>query len=139
MKKIEATIQRTKLGAVKEALVAAGVQGMTVSEVNGIGEQSRTMTYRGTSHTVDSIAKVKVETIVADREAERIVDTIFQSAHTGELGDGSIVVSEIQSVTRIRTGETEDSDEEFIRHEVLTRPRFTEQKSANLPAYQHSN
>jgi nitrogen regulatory protein P-II 1 len=139
MKKIEATIQHTKLGAVKDALVVAGVQGMTVSEVNGIGEQSRTMTYRGTSHTVDSVAKVKVETIVADREAERIVDTIFQAAHTGELGDGSIVVSDIKSVTRIRTGETEDSDEDFTRHQLLTRPRFTEQKSANLPAYQHSN
>jgi nitrogen regulatory protein P-II 1 len=139
MKKIEATIQHTKLGAVKDALVVAGVQGMTVSEVNGIGEQSRTMTYRGTSHTVDSVGKVRVETIVADREAERIVDTIFQAAHTGDLGDGSIVVSDIQSVTRIRTGETEDSDEEFVRHQLLTQPRFTEQKSAHLPAYQHSN
>lgn len=139
MKKIEATIQHFKLEAVKEALVTAGVQGMTVSEVHGIGEESRTMTYRGTTHTVDSIAKVRVETIVADREAERIVDAIFQAAHTGDLGDGSIVVSDIKSVTRIRTGESEDSDEEFIRHQLLTQPRFSEKKSAHLPAYQHSN
>ena len=117
--------------------MAADVQGMTVSEVHGIGEENRTMTYRGTSHTVDSIAKVRVETIVADREAERIVDAIFQAAHTGDLGDGSIVVSDIQSVTRIRTGETEDSDEEFIRHQLLTQPRFTETEvgqSAGLSA-----
>jgi nitrogen regulatory protein P-II 1 len=139
MKKIEATIQHFKLSAVKDALVAAGVQGMTVSEVNGVGEEKRTMNYRGTTHVVDSVAKVRVETIVADREAERIVDAIFQSAHTGDLGDGSIVVSDIQSVTRIRTGETEDSDEDFVRHQLLNRPRFTEQKSAHLPAYQHSN
>src|SRR5450631_3197134 len=139
MKKIEATIQYFKLEAVKAALVAAGVQGMTVSEVHGVGEETRTMMYRGTTRTTDSVAKVKVETIVADREAERIVDTIFQAAHTGELGDGSIVVSDIKSVTRIRTGETEDSDEDFTRHQLLTRPRFTEQKSANLPAYQHSS
>jgi nitrogen regulatory protein PII len=139
MKKIEATIQHTKLAAVKDALVVAGIQGMTVSEVNGIGEESRTMTYRGTTHTVNSIAKVRVETIVADREAERIVDAIFQAAHAGDLGDGSIVVSDIKSVTRIRTGESEDSDEDFVRHQLLSQPRFTEQKSAHLPAYQHNH
>lgn len=106
MKKIEAIFRHLKLEAVKDALVEQGIDGMTVTEVHDHGaDKGRTVTYRGTDSQLDMVPRVKLETVVADDAAERVVDTIFQIAHTGEVGDGRIFVTNIESVVRIRTGE----------------------------------
>ncbi len=107
MKKIEAIIRHFKLEEVKDALNAAGVRGMTVTEVRGFGRQKgHTETYRGTEYSVDFLPKVKIEVAVADDEAHRVIDTIAGAARTGQVGDGKIFVSELVDVVRIRTGET---------------------------------
>jgi nitrogen regulatory protein P-II 1 len=114
VKKVEAIIRNSKLEVVKEALVEQGVQGMTISEVHGVGAQKGPkISYRGTEGNLRSVPRVKLETIVPDDVADRIVDVIFHTAHTGEVGDGRIYVSEIESVTRIRTGEMERAEELF--------------------------
>lgn len=107
MKKIEAIIRHFKLEEVKDALNAAGVRGMTVTEVRGFGRQKgHTETYRGTEYSVDFLPKVKIEVAVNDDEAKRVIDTIANAARTGQVGDGKIFVSELVDVVRIRTGET---------------------------------
>ena len=107
MKKIEAIIRHFKTEDVKEALVAAGVQGMTVSEVRGFGRQKgHKETYRGAEYTVDFLPKVKVEAIVADSLCDAALTAITESARTGQVGDGKIFVSDISSAVRIRTGES---------------------------------
>ncbi len=113
MKKIEAIIRHTKLEAVKDALVAHGVEGMTVSEVRGHGAQKGPAGfYRGTERVLEFIPRVKVETIVSDESCESVLDTIFQVAHTGEVGDGRILVTDLESVVRIRTGEVSNRSDE---------------------------
>lgn len=110
MKKIEAIIRHFKAEEVKEALVAAGVQGMTVSEVRGFGRQKgHKETYRGAEYTVDFLPKVKIEAIVADNLCDAALTAITEAARTGQVGDGKIFVSDISSVVRIRTGETGDA------------------------------
>jgi nitrogen regulatory protein P-II 1 len=107
MKKIEAVIRHYKLEEVKNALSAAGIQGMTVSEVRGFGRQrGHKETYRGTEYTVDFLPKVKLELVVSDEEAQKAVETIIQVARTGQIGDGKIFVTKLSEVIRIRTGET---------------------------------
>lgn len=107
MKKIEAIIRHFKLEEVKNALAAADIQGMTVSEIRGFGRQrGHKETYRGAEYTVDFLPKVKIEVVVADRDTDRAVRTIMDSARTGKIGDGKIFVSELSQVIRIRTGET---------------------------------
>ena len=107
MTKIEAIIRHFKLEEVKDALAAAGVRGMTVTEVRGFGRQKgHTETYRGTEYSVDFLPKVKVEVAVNDDEAQRVIDTITTAARTGQVGDGKIFVTELFDVVRIRTGET---------------------------------
>jgi nitrogen regulatory protein P-II 1 len=107
MIKIEAIIRHFKLEEVKEALQAKGVQGMTVSEVRGFGRQKgHTETYRGAEYSIDFTPKVKVEVVVNQPEAADVIDTIMNSARTGQVGDGKIFVSELLDVIRIRTGET---------------------------------
>ncbi len=107
MKKIEAIIRDEKLGAVKEALKAAGVAGMTVTEVKGHGTQKGiTEVYRGRQYAVDLISKVKIEAIVDDKDVKTITDTIVDTARTGSIGDGKIFVSGVEDAIRIRTGET---------------------------------
>ncbi|HXC66912.1 MAG TPA: P-II family nitrogen regulator [Nitrospiraceae bacterium] len=107
MKMIEAIIKPFKLDDVKDALVEVGVQGMTVSEVKGFGRQKGTKeTYRGAEYTTDFVPKVKIELYVADNQVTRVVETITRAAKTGSVGDGKIFVSDIDSVVRIRTGET---------------------------------
>ena len=107
MKMIEAIIKPFKLDDVKDALVEVGVQGMTVSEVKGFGRQKGTKeTYRGAEYTTDFVPKVKIELYVADNQVARVVETITRAAKTGSVGDGKIFVSDIDSVVRIRTGET---------------------------------
>ena len=111
MKKIEAIIKPFKLEDVKDALVEAGIEGMTISEVKGYGrQQGHTELYRGAEYVVEFIPKVKIEIIVSSQEfANLTVKTIKETALTGKIGDGKIFVSDISSVIRIRTGE-EDKD-----------------------------
>lgn len=107
MKKIEAIIRHFKLEEVKDALTAAGVSGMTVSEVKGFGRQKgHKEQYRGAEYTVDFVPKVKMEVVVADEDAQKAIDAILTTARTGQIGDGKIFVSELTEVVRIRTGET---------------------------------
>jgi nitrogen regulatory protein P-II 1 len=107
MKKIEAIIRHFKLEEVKDALHNKGVQGMTVTEVRGFGRQKgHTETYRGAEYAVDFLPKVKVEVVVGDKDVQSVLDTIVNSARTGQVGDGKIFVSELAEVVRIRTGET---------------------------------
>ena len=107
MKKIEAIIRHFKLEDVKNALSEAGITGMTITEVRGFGRQKgHTETYRGTEYAVDFVPKVKVEVVVDDGAAQKVIDTIMRSAQTGQIGDGKIFVSELADTIRIRTGET---------------------------------
>lgn len=106
MKKIEAVIRHYKLEDVKNALTAAGIQGMTVTEVRGFGRQrGHKEMYRGAEYTVDFLPKVKLEVVVDEGELQTAVDTILRVARTGQIGDGKIFVTDLASVIRIRTGE----------------------------------
>ena len=106
MKKIEAIIKPFKLDEVKEALHEVGVSGITVTEAKGFGRQKgHTELYRGAEYVVDFVPKVKLEVVVEDRVAERVVEAIATAARTGRIGDGKIFVSDIVTVLRIRTGE----------------------------------
>lgn len=106
MKKIEAIVRHHKLDDVKNALVAIGLQGMTVTEVRGFGRQrGHTETYRGTEYTVDYVPKVKIEVVVGD-DATAAVSAIVSAARTGQVGDGKIFISSLNDVVRVRTGET---------------------------------
>ena len=107
MKKIEAIIKPFKLDEVKEALAGAGVAGMTVSEVKGFGRQKgHTEIYRGSEYTVDFLPKIKIEIVVADAQKDAAVEAIVKAAKTGKIGDGKVFVFPVESVTRIRTGES---------------------------------
>ena len=106
MKLITAIIKPFKLEEVKEALAAIGVEGMTVTEVNGFGRQKgHTEIYRGSEYTVDFLPKVKVELAVIDDIAGKAIDAIVKSAKTGKIGDGKIFVQSLEEVIRIRTDE----------------------------------
>jgi nitrogen regulatory protein PII len=106
MKKIEAVIKPFKLDEVKDALNALGVQGMTVTEVKGFGRQKgHVELYRGAEYDVAFIPKVKIDIVVADGLADKVVATILEKAKTGKIGDGKIFVSKIDEIIRIRTGE----------------------------------
>ena len=106
MKKVEAIIKPFKLDEVKEALSEIGIQGMTVSEVKGFGRQKgHTELYRGAEYVVDFLPKIKMEIIVKDEMAQRVIETIQNAAKTGRIGDGKIFVMPIDEVLRIRTGE----------------------------------
>jgi nitrogen regulatory protein P-II 1 len=110
MKKIEAIVRHFKVEEVKDALNAKGVQGMTVTDVRGFGRQKGHLeTYRGTEYAVEFIPKSKIEVVVADSNAQAVIEAIINSARTGQVGDGKIFVSELASVVRIRTGETGDA------------------------------
>ena len=106
MKKIEAIIKPFKTEAVKEALAAVGVEGMTLSEVRGFGRQKgHSEIYRGSEYTVDFLPKVKFEIVVTDEQAQRVVEAIMHSAKTGKIGDGKVFVAEVEQAIRIRTDE----------------------------------
>ena len=107
MKKIEAIIKPFKLDEVREALSEVGVSGLTVTEVKGFGRQKgHTELYRGAEYVVDFLPKVKVEMIVADAMAERVIEAVVKAARTGKIGDGKIFVTPVEQVVRIRTGES---------------------------------
>jgi nitrogen regulatory protein P-II 1 len=106
VKKIEAVIKPFKAEPVKEALMAAGVEGMSLSEVKGFGRQKgHSEIYRGTEYTVDFLPKIKFEMVVSDDRAQRAVEAILGAAKTGKIGDGKIFVTEVEEAVRIRTGE----------------------------------
>ena len=106
MKYIIAVIQPHRLDAVREALGAIGVQGLTVSEVRGFGRQKgQTEIYRGAEYTIHYVPKVKLEIAVDDAIAERAVEAIGEGARTGRIGDGKVFVLDLEGVMRVRTGE----------------------------------
>jgi nitrogen regulatory protein P-II 1 len=106
MKLITAIIKPFKLDDVKEALRALGVQGMTVSEVQGFGRQrGHTEVYRGTEYTVDFVPKVRVEVVTDDADADRVAQAIVDAARTDKIGDGKVWIVPVEGVIRIRTGE----------------------------------
>ena len=106
MKKIEAIIQPYKLDEVKDALIAVGVNGITVLEVRGHGRQKgHTEVYRGSEYKVDLIPKVMLVIIVKAERVALVVDTIVTAARSGKIGDGKIIVSAVEEVIRIRNGE----------------------------------
>ena len=110
MKKIEAIVRPFKLEDVKIALVNAGIVGMTVSEVRGFGRQKgQVERYRGSEFTVEFLQKLKIEVVVEDEKAEIVLKAIADAAKTGEIGDGKIFVSPIDSVVRIRTGDSNET------------------------------
>lgn len=106
MKLITAIILPFKLDEVREALSAAGVSGITVTEVKGFGRQKgHTELYRGAEYVVDFLPKIKIETVVTDDRLDAVVEAIQNAAGTGKIGDGKIFVTAIEQVVRIRTGE----------------------------------
>ena len=110
MRKVEAVIRPFKLEDVKVALVEAGIIGMTVTEVRGFGRQKgQVERYRGSEFTVEFLQKLKIEVVVEDNLVEDVVKAIGDSARTGEIGDGKIFISPVESVMRIRTGDRDSS------------------------------
>jgi len=106
MKKIEAIIKPFKLDEVKDALNTLGIAGMTVTEVKGFGRQKgHVELYRGAEYEISFIPKVKIEAVVADSIAEKVIATITEKAKTGKIGDGKIFIMKVEDVIRIRTGE----------------------------------
>jgi nitrogen regulatory protein P-II 1 len=116
MKKIEAIIRPSRLEQVKQALHLHGVDGMTISEAEGLGrEKGPTLAYRGAQRQVETVPRVKIETIVDDEHADEAVTAIYQSAHTGEVGDGRIAVTDLATVIHIRTGDVFEAMHPAVR------------------------
>jgi nitrogen regulatory protein P-II 1 len=110
MIKIEAILQPSKLDAVKDALLEAGIEGMTILEARGHGRQKgHTEFYRGREYTVDLLPKVKIEMVVNDDQKEKTLQAIIGSARTGRIGDGKIFLSHIDDAIRIRNDERGES------------------------------
>ena len=106
MKLVTAVIKPFKLDEVRAALLAFGVNGMTVSESSGYGRQrGHTEVYRGAEYTVELLPKVRLEILVDDEDAEDVVDVIVRAARTGKIGDGKVWATTVESVVRVRTGE----------------------------------
>ncbi|KGN40461.1 P-II family nitrogen regulator [Knoellia sp. CPCC 206435] len=106
MKLITAIIKPHQLDAVKEALEAYGISGMTISEASGYGRQrGHSEVYRGAEYTVDFVPKLRLEVLVDDMDASSVADVILKSAQTGRIGDGKIWTQQVEDVIRVRTGE----------------------------------
>jgi len=106
VKRIEAFVRVNKLDAVLEALDQAGLPGVSVEPVRGYGRQyGRTDKYRGSTYAVNLLPKTRIEVVVSDDDVEAAMQAIAEAAHTGEIGDGKIFVSEVSEAIRIRTGE----------------------------------
>lgn len=109
LKKVEAIIRPFKLEEVKEALVEAGIRGMTISEVRGYGRQKgHTETYRGSEYRIEFIPKIKIEVVVDESNLDSVVDAILKTAKTGQVGDGKIFIYDLNEIIRIRTDESGD-------------------------------
>jgi len=106
MKLVTAIIKPFRLDDVKDALKAHGVQGLTVSEVQGFGRQrGHTEVYRGAEYEVDFVPKVRIEVLVDDTSADAVVGTVVEAARTGKIGDGKVWVTTVDALVRVRTGE----------------------------------
>ncbi len=107
MKLVMAIIKPSRQDEVREALIALGIQGMTLSEVKGFGRQKgQTEIYRGAEYRVSFVPKIKIEVAVDDHLVDRVVEAIQSNARTGQIGDGKIFVYDLEQAVRIRTGET---------------------------------
>ncbi|HEY8455504.1 MAG TPA: P-II family nitrogen regulator [Actinopolymorphaceae bacterium] len=107
MKLVTAVIKPHRLDEVRAALEAFGVSGMTITEASGYGRQKgHTEVYRGAEYEVDLVPKVRIEIVLDDDDVDDVVDVIRKSAHTGKIGDGKVWVVPVESVVRVRTGET---------------------------------
>ncbi|MEO5878015.1 MAG: P-II family nitrogen regulator [Streptosporangiaceae bacterium] len=107
MKLITAIIKPFKLDDVKAALETFGIKGLTVSEASGYGRQKgHTEVYRGAEYKVDLVPKLRVEIVVDDEDAAEVIDVVVKAAQTGKIGDGKVWSIPVDSVTRVRTGET---------------------------------
>lgn len=107
MKLVTAIVKPFKLDEIRDALQRAGVEGMTVSEARGFGRQAgHTETYRGAEYAIEFVPKVRLEIVVDDADADRIIDAIVGAARSGRIGDGKIWVTPVEAVVRIRTGES---------------------------------
>ncbi|MFM8525749.1 MAG: P-II family nitrogen regulator [Cyanobacteriota bacterium] len=110
MKQITAMIRPSKVDAVKSALVAIDVVGMTISEARGFGRQKgQVERYRGTEFTVEFLPKVKIVTVINDDKVDEALQAITEAAHTGEIGDGKIFVTPVETAIRIRTGDRDQA------------------------------
>ncbi|MGC8769268.1 P-II family nitrogen regulator [Calditerrivibrio sp.] len=110
MKKVEAIIKPFKLDEVKEKLTEIGIRGITITEVKGFGRQKgHTELYRGAEYVIDFIPKIKIEVILPDEMVDDAIKVISEAAKTGRIGDGKIFVIPVESVIRIRTGETDEN------------------------------
>lgn len=106
MKLITAIIKPHQLDAVKEALEAYGISGMTISEASGYGRQrGHSEVYRGAEYTVDFVPKIRLEVLIDDMDATSVADVVLKSAQTGRIGDGKIWIQPVEDVVRVRTGE----------------------------------
>jgi nitrogen regulatory protein P-II 1 len=106
MKLVTSIVKPFKVDDVKQALKDLGVQGMTVSEVQGFGRQGgHTEVYRGAEYSVDFVPKVRVDVVVEDDDVDRIVDAVVNAARTGKIGDGKVWITPVERVIRVRTGE----------------------------------
>jgi nitrogen regulatory protein P-II 1 len=106
MKQITAVIKPFKLDDVKAALEVLGVQGLTISEVQGFGRQrGHTEVYRGAEYTVDFVPKMRVDVVVSDGDVDKLVQAIVEAARTGKIGDGKVWVTPVETLVRVRTGE----------------------------------
>ena len=107
MKKIEAIVRPFRIDDVREALGEIGVKGMTLTEVKGYGRQKgHTELYRGSEYQIDFLPKIKIEVVVPDRLADKVVDTILNAAKTGQVGDGKVFIYNVEDAVRVRTGES---------------------------------
>ncbi|MBL8048066.1 MAG: P-II family nitrogen regulator [Chthonomonas sp.] len=110
MKRVEAFVRPNSLEAIKDALEAAGIVGMSVEQVRGFGrQQGRTDKYRGSTYALNLLPKVKIDVVVSDEDLEATIEAIATTAQTGEIGDGKIFVTEVLEAVRIRTGERGES------------------------------
>jgi nitrogen regulatory protein P-II 1 len=106
MKLVTAIVKPFKVNEVRDALRGIGVEGLTVSDVQGYGRQSgHTEVYRGAEYKIDFVPKIRMEVLAGDEEAPKIVETIVAAARTGRIGDGKIWVQTVDDVVRVRTGE----------------------------------
>ncbi|HJQ42372.1 MAG TPA: P-II family nitrogen regulator [Jatrophihabitantaceae bacterium] len=106
MKQVTAVVKPFKLNDVKSALEVLGIHGLTVSEVQGFGRQrGHTEVYRGAEYTVDLVPKVRIDVLVADADADKVVDAVVEAARTGKIGDGKVWVTAVETLVRVRTGE----------------------------------
>jgi nitrogen regulatory protein PII len=109
VKQIQAIIRPEKLDPVKDALVAIGINGMTVTSVQGFGQQmGHTEVYRGVKMEARLLPKVMITTVVSDGSVDAVIEAIRSSARTGDIGDGKIIITNVENSIRIRTGETGD-------------------------------